>query len=116
MNEFLLVFRRDAAADGSAQQPSPEQMQAMMKPWQDWLGSLAAQNKLVAAGNRLASEGRVVKAGGVITNGPYVETKEAIGGYTIIRAASIDEAAELSKDCPITMVGGNVEVRTIVGM
>lgn len=88
----------------------------MMKPWQDWMGSLAAQNKLVSPGNRLAPEGKVVKAGGVITNGPYVEIKEAIGGYIIIRAASLDEAAELSKGCPIFAVGGNVEVRTLVPM
>jgi hypothetical protein len=113
MKEFLLVFRREGSAPA---QMSPEQMQAMMKPWQDWMGGLAAQNKLVSAGNRLAPEGKVVKAGGVITNGPYVEIKEAIGGYIIIRAASLDEAAELSKACPILQVGGNVEVRTLVPM
>ena len=42
--------------------------------------------------------------------------KEAIGGYIIIKAGSIDEAAEISKDCPILAMGGNVEVRTIVPM
>ncbi len=114
MDEFLLVFRRDAVTPEPP--PSPEQMQAMMKPWQDWMGGLAAQNKLVSSGNRLAPEGRVIKANGVITNGPYVEIKEAIGGYVIIRAASMDEAAELSKNCPIFAMGGNVEVRTIVPM
>lgn len=114
MKEFLLVFRRESSTPQT--QLSPEQIQAMMKPWQDWMGSLAAQNKLVSPGNRLAPEGKVVKAGGVITNGPYVEIKEAIGGYIIIRAASLDEAAELSKGCPIFAVGGNVEVRTLVPM
>jgi hypothetical protein len=114
MKEFLLVFRRDAVSDNTAL--SPEQMQAMMKPWQDWIGSLAAQNKLVSSGNRLDSEGKVVKPNNIITNGPYVEIKEAIGGYIIIKANSIDEAAELSKNCPILQVGGNVEVRTIVPM
>ncbi len=114
MEDFLLVFRRDH--DGEQLQLSPEQMQSMMKPWQDWMGSLAAQNKLVDSGNRLASEGRVVKPNNVVTNGPYVETKEAIGGYIMIRANSIDEAAELSKGCPILAIGGNVEVRTVVPM
>lgn len=99
-----------------AQPPSPEQLQAMMKPWQDWMGSLAAQNKLVSSGNRLSSDGRIVKPDSVITNGPYVEMKEAIGGYIIISASSIDEAATLSKDCPILQMGGNVEVRGIVAM
>jgi len=114
MEEFLLVFRRSSV--GEEPQASPAQLQAMMKPWQDWIGNIAAQNKLVSSGNRLTPEGRVVKAGGVITNGPYVEIKEAIGGYIIIRADSLDEAAELSKDCPILKMGGNVEVRTIVPM
>lgn len=71
MKEFLLIFRRDFVSKES--QPSPEQLQNMMKPWQDWMGSLAAQNKLVSAGNRLASEGRVVKSDPIVTDGPYVE-------------------------------------------
>jgi hypothetical protein len=114
MKEFLLIFRNEAVNGSPA--PSPEQMQAMMKPWQDWMGSIAAQNKLVNPGNRLDAAGRVVKSNSIITNGPYVEIKEAIGGYIIVRAASIDEAAELSKGCPILTIGGNVEVRPLVAM
>ena len=113
MEEFLLVFRRAAVEEP---QPSPEQLQSMMKSWQDWLGNIAAQNKLVSAGNRLASEGRVVKSNHVITDGPYIEMKEAVGGYVIVRATSIDEAAELTNDCPILKLNGNVEVRKIVPM
>ncbi len=114
MKEFLLVFRRDFVANEA--QPSPEQMQAMMKHWQDWMGGLAAQNKLASSGNRLGSEGRVVTPDKMITNGPYVEIKEAIGGYIIIKAGSIDEAAELSKGCPILAIKGNVEVRPVIAM
>ncbi|MEP7255872.1 MAG: YciI family protein [Ferruginibacter sp.] len=113
MKEFLLVFRRCTANDP---QSSPEQLQAIMKPWQDWMGSIAAQNKLVSSGNRLAADGKVVKPDNVITDGPYVEIKETIGGYIIIRADSLDEAAEISRGCPILNSGGNVEVRTIVPM
>jgi hypothetical protein len=113
MNDFLLIFRRDASFD---QQLTPEQMQAVTKPWQDWMGGLAAQNKLVNAGARLAVDGKTVKPNNVITNGPYVEVKEAIGGFTIIRASSLEEATELSKDCPILATGGSVEVRPIVPM
>jgi hypothetical protein len=112
MKEFLLIFRNENVTTPM----SPEQMQGMMKPWQDWMGGLAAQNKLASSGNRLDSDGRVVKPDNIITNGPYVETKEAVGGYIIIKAASIDEAAELSKGCPILSIGGNVEVRTVVPM
>ena len=114
MKEFLLVFRREHV--NNEDQPSPEQMQGMMKLWQDWIGSIAAQDKLVSSGNRLAAEGRVVKPDSLITNGPYVETKEAIAGYIIIKASSIDEAAELSKGCPIFAIKGNVEVRPVVAM
>ena len=113
MKEFLLVFRRDFIdKDG----PTQEQLQGMMKVWQDWMGSLAAQNKLVNSGSRLSGEGRVVMPDKAVTNGPYVEIKEAIGGYIVVRAASIDEAAELAKGCPILMIKGNVEIRTIIGI
>jgi hypothetical protein len=114
MKEFLLVFRRDFVT--KELQLSPEQMQDMMKPWQDWMGSLAAQDRLASAGNRLNREGRVVKTHNVVTNGPYVEIKEAIGGYIIVKATDIDQAAELAKGCPVLQIGGNVEVREVVDM
>ncbi|MBC7382980.1 MAG: transcription initiation protein [Bacteroidia bacterium] len=114
MKEFLLLFRRDVTPEET--QPSPEQMQAMMKPWQDWMGSIAAQNKLASSGNRLGSEGKVVKPKNIVTNGPYVEMKEAIGGYILVKAETLDEAAELAKNCPILNDGGNVEIRMVVAM
>ena len=114
MNDFLLIFRREPVT-GQIQQ-SPAQLQAWMKEWQDWMGGIAAQNKLVNQGNRLDQDGSVVKAGGIVTNGPYVEVKEVIGGYTIIRAESQEEASEIAKGCPILKVGGSVEVRAIMAM
>ncbi len=85
-----------------------------MAEWQDWLGNIAAQNKLVDMGNRLLDEGAVIKAGNEVVNGPYADIKEGIGGYTIIRAESLIEAIELAKGCPVTSIGGNVEVRQLV--
>ena len=114
MKEFLMVFRNDA--DTTNRPLSPEQLQSLMKPWQDWIGNIAAQNKLSSSGNRLEGEGRVVKPNNVITNGPYVEIKETIGGYIIVKANSLDEAAALSEGCPILNVGGSVELRAIVPM
>ena len=114
MQEFLLIFRRENTGPESPM--SPEQLQAMMKPWMDWIGSIAAQNKLVTAGNRLQAEGSVIKPGNIVTNGPYVEIKESVGGYTIIKAATLAEATEISKGCPILFVGGSVEVREIIPM
>ena len=114
MKEFLMVFRN--AADTTNRPLSPEQLQSLMKPWQDWIGNIAAQNKLSSSGNRLEVEGRVVKPNNVITNGPYVEIKEAVGGYIIVKANSLDDAAALADGCPIFNRGGNVEVRAIVPM
>ncbi|MBI3232462.1 MAG: transcription initiation protein [Bacteroidetes bacterium] len=114
MNEFLLVFRRDVLSPQPAQ--SPEEMQSMMKLWQDWMGSIAAQNKLVTAGNRLSPVGTVIKPNNIVTDGPFVEIKESIAGYTIIRAESQEDATEISKGCPILKVGGNVEVRSMISM
>ena len=114
MNDFLLIFRRDFKS--SEIQPSPEQLQKMMKEWQNWMGSIAARNQLVSSGNRLSNDGKVVKPGPMVTNGPYVEIKELIGGYIMIKAESLEEAADISRGCPILMVGGSVEVRPTVPM
>lgn len=108
MNEFLLIFRRDMVTKEA--QPSPEEMQASVKRWQDWLGGIAAQNKLVSKPQRWDGTGRIVKQA-VVTNGPYAEVKEAIGGVIIISAESYDEATEIAKGCPILLWGGNVEIR-----
>ncbi len=110
MKDFLFVFRSETSPRTNA---SPEQLQANMKLWMDWIGGIAAQNKLVDRGNRLENGGKVVKPGNLITDGPYSETKELIGGYTLIKADSIEEAAEMAKGCPILNFGGNVEVREI---
>jgi hypothetical protein len=110
MKDFLLVFRNDFA---SIPKGSPEEMQALTKKWMDWVGGIAAQNKLTDRGSSLAGGGKVVRPNNVITDGPYTEIKEVVGGYTIVKADSIEEAAELASDCPIFSYGGNVEVREI---
>jgi hypothetical protein len=110
MKDFLLVYRTDY---NTMPNSSPEEMQASTKRWMDWIGGIAAQNKLADRGNRLVPSGKVIKAGDVITDGPYTEIKESIVGYSIVKAASINEATELAKGCPIFKIGGNVEVREI---
>jgi hypothetical protein len=111
MKDFLLVYRNEYR---SMPQASPEEMQTMTKKWMDWVGSIAAQNKLTDRGNRLVNnQGKVLKPNNLVTDGPYVEIKESIGGYSIVKAKSLDEAVELAKGCPILSLGGNVEVREI---
>ena len=110
MKEFLLLYRADQNA---VAQRSPEEMQASMQQWMDWLGSIAAQNQLTDKGNRLVNDGKVLKAANIVTDGPFTELKEALGGYSIIKAPSLQEATELAKGCPILKVGGSVEIREI---
>jgi hypothetical protein len=110
MKDFLFVYRSNF---NDMPKRSPEEMQALTKRWMDWIGSIAAQNKLTDRGNRLESAGKVLRADGVITDGPYTELKETLGGYSIVKAASLEEAVGLAKGCPGLTVGGNVEVREI---
>jgi len=112
MNEFLLIFRRDFST--KEDQPSPEQLQNLLKPWQDWFGGIAAQDKLARPLQRWDGKGKIVKSGKVVMDGPYAEIKESIGGMIIIRAADYEEAAEIAKGCPILGLGGNVEIRMAV--
>jgi hypothetical protein len=110
MKDYLLVYRTDYQAMSKS---SPEEMQALTKRWMDWIGGIAAQNKLGDRGNRLFPAGKVVKPGNVITDGPYAEIKESISGYSVVKADSLEEAVEIAKGCPAQTVGGNVEVREI---
>ena len=111
MKDFLLLFRTDFT---NMPQPSPEQMQALAKKWMDWFGSIAAQNRLTERGNRLVPAGKVIRPNSVVTDGPYMEIKEALGGYAVVKANSLDDAAELGKSCPVLNYGGSVEVREIM--
>jgi hypothetical protein len=110
MDEFMLIFRHE---DGK-KIASPEQMQIWMKQTMDWIGGIAAQNKF-SGGNGLPFEdSRVVGHNNVVTNGPFGEIKETIGGYVIVKAESVDEAVEFAKGCPVLQGEGNtVEVRKI---
>ncbi|HWV73166.1 MAG TPA: YciI family protein [Pseudosphingobacterium sp.] len=114
MEEFMLIFRHE---DGHAV-ASPEQIQIWMQQTMDWMESIAAQNKLVSNGNGLSFEDcRVVKHDKTITNGPFGEIKETIGGYIIVRTDSVEEAVEFAKGSPVLQGEGNtVEVRKIAKM
>jgi len=110
MKEFLLVFRADVKAMPKA---SPEEMQATTQKWMNWVAGIAAQGKLADRGNRLETTGKIVKGDGIVSDGPYTEIKESILGYTLIKAASYEEATKHAQGCPILYLGGNVEVREI---
>jgi hypothetical protein len=110
MDEFILIFRHEDASG----LVSPEQMQTWMKQTMDWIGGIAAQNKFSGGNGLPFQDARVVRPNNVVTNGPFGEIKETIGGYIIVKADSVDEAVEFAKGCPVLQGEGNsVEVRKI---
>jgi hypothetical protein len=113
MSNFMFLFR---GGDSRRANQSPEEMQAHMQKWGAWMGGLKEKGKLID-GLPLGKEGKVVaKAGDVITNGPFAEGTEIVGGYLIVTAESLDEAVEISKGCPIFEHDGTTEVREIMSM
>ena len=113
MKEYLYLFR---GGDAQMAQQSPEAMQAHMQKWRVWMEGLAKEGKLVA-GQPLEKSGKVVaKSGKVITDGPFTEGKEVVGGYLIVKAKDLEGATELSKGCPIYEFDGTTEVRELLPM
>lgn len=111
MKEFILIFRHENV-NGKV---SPEQMQQWMKQQMDWVDSIAAQNKFIGGTGLLFDGAKVVDHNKMVTNGPFGDIKETLGGYVMVRAESAEEAAEFAKGTPILQGEGNtVEVREIL--
>lgn len=112
MSNFLYLFR---GGDDHFATFSQEEKQAHMMVWQKWMGGLAQEGKLVD-GLPLAPEGKVVvNRGEVITDGPFAEGEEMVGGYLIVTAKDMEEAVEISKGCPIFDYNGStLEIREIL--
>ncbi len=113
MANFLFVYRGSNEAWATL---SPEEMQGIMQKWNDWIAEGMRKGWMVNPGDALTPEGRVVNAKKVVTDGPFVESKEVVGGYSVVQAANIDAAAELAKGCPALLTGGKVEVRALAGL
>jgi hypothetical protein len=110
MARFMFLYRRDADM-----QMSPDEMQKMMQRWNDWIADGLKKGWMLDTGDGLLPDGRQVNAKKVISDGPFVESKEIVGGYSLIEAETIDDAAELAKGCPVFERGGMVEVRPLAG-
>jgi hypothetical protein len=110
MKEFALLFRQPSY---DYREADPAKMKDLAKRWQDWVGGIAAQGRLVNNGIRLSMEGKVLKAGGVITDGPFVELKEKLGSFIVVKADSLEEATTLAHGCPAIDENGSVEIRPV---
>ncbi|MCX6351261.1 MAG: YciI family protein [Bacteroidetes bacterium] len=114
MKEFLLLFRGGEAKE---LQQSPEKWQTHMQRWADWMGDLTKQGKFVGA-QPLSNSGKTINGSSkMVTDGPFIEGKEMVGGYLICKVDTFDAALEIAKGCPILeFESGNVEVREIQEM
>jgi hypothetical protein len=109
-NGYMLIFRGTDWHQGL----SAEQMQQVAGQWMAWFKRLTEQGKAIA-GNPLEREGKIVsgKNGRVVADGPFAESKEAIGGYFLLQVTSLDEAVAIAKECPGLAYGAVVEVRPV---
>jgi hypothetical protein len=110
MNEFVFLYR------GGDRPESAEQNQQAMQKWMAWFKDLSAKGHVIDRGQPLERTGKIVGTGKVISDGPFAEMKDVVGGYTLIKAADVSQAAELAKGCPLLDRGGRVEVRPVMKM
>lgn len=108
----MFIFR----GGGNPTKISPEEMQASMQSWFTWINDLKAKD-LYVSGEPLIPGGKMVKGSdAVVTDGPFAESKEIIGGFFIVKAGSLEEATEMAKSSPDLPRNGSVEVREVMKM
>lgn len=112
-SDYMLLFRgTDWDKD-----LSPEQLQKVVADWMAWFEGLVKDGR-AKSGHPLMNEGKIVsgKNGQTIADGPFAESKEAIGGYFYLQVSGMEEALEIAKQCPALEYGGKVEVRPVAAM
>jgi hypothetical protein len=102
MNKYLFIYKSPPA---TGQQPSPEETQQMFEAWNVWMTQF--KKNIVSGGDGLKPGGKVL-TDGKLSDAPFAEAKEIIGGYSIIQAESYDEAVVVARSCPMTHVPGSV--------
>ena len=111
MEKFMLIFHGSMPT-----QQSPEQMQEHMGKWLAWIDKLNKDGKYVA-GEPLLPGGKLVNGKNkAVTDGPFTEGKEVVGGFFIVNAKDIDEAVKYCDDYPDAGYGGSVQVRQVMKM
>ena len=111
--DYLLLFR----GNNWDKQLSPEQLQKLVSDWYAWFERLKQEGKC-AGGHPLQNQGKLVsgKKGRMVADGPFAESKEAIGGYFYLQVASEAEAVAIAQQCPGLEYGCVVEVRPVADM
>ena len=112
-SDYMLLFRGTNWDKGL----SPEQLQKVVTDWYKWFDGLIKEGRALS-GHPLMEEGKLVtgKKGKIVADGPFAESKEAIGGYFYLRVSGMDEAVEIAQQCPGLEFGAVVEVRPVADM
>jgi hypothetical protein len=105
-SEYLLLFRNNAWYQDLA----PGEIEEAMDRFNSWFEQLNRAGKL-KSGAPLAAVGKTVTGRHMVTDGPFAESKEAVAGFFVVQAESMDEAVEIAKGCPGLEFGQTVEVR-----
>ena len=113
MAKFMFLQRGGGCEDRP--EMTPEQMEAGMQAWMDWVKSGTEEGWLLDPGSPLKS-GAVVQSDLTVIDGPFAESKELVGGYTIVEASDLAAACELAKQTMKLAGGGKIEVREIANM
>lgn len=118
MPKFIVIPRDEP---GQFDHLSPADMQAMVQRYHTWTQELAAAGRLTLGHKLRDGEGKVLRGNGggapSVTDGPFVETKEVIGGFWMIEADDLDHAVETVSTCPhLEHARGSLEVRQVEGM
>jgi hypothetical protein len=109
MSEFVYLYR------GGHAERSPEEMQQTLQKWMNWLKGLSEKGHVHDRGHPLERSGKLVRGKQkTVTDGPFAELKDIVGGYSIIEARNLEHAVELSEGCPIFEDEGAVEVRPVM--
>ena len=116
MSEYVLLYRSTPESHDAAM-GTPERQRASMAKWHKWIDDMKSKGSLKSVGLPLQREGRVVRGRDKkLLDGPYAETKEVLGGFSIIEARDFAHAAQIASGCPILDGGGSVEVRPVMAL
>jgi len=110
MKKFVLLIR----GEEKWAELSPAEMQATIEKYSAWAGRLREENRLVDAEALDRVGVALCGADGVVTDGPFVETKEMVGGYYVFQAKDLEEAAAIGRECPALSYGGRIEIRPVM--
>lgn len=109
MEKYMFIF-----IGGDPSHLSPEAQQAHMQKWFKWVEKLRNE-KIYLSGEALLPGGKTIRGSKkAVTDGPFAEGKEVVGGYFVIQAKNLNEATELAKACPDYELDGIVEVREVM--